>query len=103
MTIYQHLCDPSHFVDPDPLPIPSSSAFKRCSAHRLCPDDLVKVGKEVYRVKTKQLDKSSPTMIFCLWPVRGGMVEVVHFSPRRQVLAVLQDTEGRTKRLPPII
>jgi hypothetical protein len=103
MNLYQHLCDPSRLVDPDPLPVPPGSVFKRCHAHRLCPDDLVMVGVEVYRVKTKQLDKTSPTITFCLWPVKGGKVELIRFAPRQQVAALLQDTEGRTKPLPPIL
>lgn len=103
MTIYPHLCDPSHLVDADLRPIPPGSRFKKCDAHRLCPDDLVMVGSEVFRVKTKQLDASSRLMIFCLWPIKGGKVKVVHYAPRRQITAVLQDTEGRTKPLPPMV
>lgn len=102
MTLYSHLCDPSHHVEADMRPIPPGSAFKKCDAHRLCPDDLVMVGSEIYRVKTKQLDASFRTMIFCLWPVKGGKVKLVNYAPRRQIAAVLQDTEGSTKPLPPI-
>lgn len=103
MTAYLNMCDPSNSVDPDPLPIPRDTVFRRCFAHRLCPDDLVMVGMEIYRVKTKQIDKSAPMIIFCLWPLRGGKVAVIRFAPRQQVAAVLQDTEGSTKPLPPLV
>lgn len=99
MMTYTHLCDPSHFVDADLRPIPPDSVFKEYDAHRLCPDDLVMVGGEIYRVKTKQLDNTFRTIIFCLWPVKGGKVEVVNCEPRDQIMAVLQDTEGSTKPL----
>jgi hypothetical protein len=103
MTTYPNLCDPTHLVDADFRPVPRGSAFKKCDAHRLCPDDLVLVGKEVFRVKTKQLDATSRNIIFCLWPLKGGKVKVVRYAPRRQITAVLQDTEGRTKPLPAIL
>lgn len=103
MTIYPNICDPSHLVDADLRPMPRGAAFKKCDAHRLCPDDLVMVGSEVFRVKTKQLDVSSRNIIFCLWPIKGGKVKVVRYAPRRQIVAVLLDTEKRTKPLPALL